>query len=234
MAKRPPIEEMLALIMASLAGSRIGYTTTIGNAAGTTFTDASLIGAGANSFLSMSAVIAPDSILTIDRAEITAFNSVTGEVTLDTAYKGGQIAVGTQYAIITTGADLGPLTDLIEAIKVVTDALLVESEASWTLTTDGNVQDLYINNAPAGVFIPRVLKVDFTDHLAGDTVVIHCYERIRAGGGWIEWDTMTYAGLVSPELVYIDLKPNRHGLWVTMQSTVGAFHDYDCEIMMGV
>lgn len=125
--KYPMTKELIALIAASLAGSRIGYTTTIGNAGGTTFTDAALIGAGANSFISMSVVIAPDSILTIDRAEIAAFNSATGEITLETAYKGGQIAVGTQYALITTGADLGPLTVLINAIKAKTDTIVTES-----------------------------------------------------------------------------------------------------------
>jgi len=232
--KDPMLRKLKDLIAASLAGSRIGYTTTIGNVGGTTFTDASLIGAGASSFTSMSVVIAPDSVLTIDRAEIAAFNSATGEVTLETAYKGGQIAVGTQYALITTGADLGPLTDLINAIKVVTDGLLVSSETGGTLTTDGAVQDLYINDAPAGVFEPMVLLLDFTAHTAGETIELNLYYRIKSGGNYILKDTITYAGLVSPELVNIELEPNRFGVRVQIQKTVGVNRDYDWSVFTRV
>ena len=232
--KRPMLQELKDLIAASLAGSRIGYTTTIGNAGGTTFTDATLIGAGANSFISMSVVIAPDDILAIDRAEISAFNNATGEFSLETAYKGGQIPLGTQYALIPTGADLGPLTILVEAIKVVTDAMLVESETGGILTTTAAAQDLFRIETPAGVFAPRLLKLDFTNHLIGDTVVVNCYERIIAGGGMLQWDTLPFAGLINPVLRYIDLPRNRFGIQITIISTVGAFHDYTWEVMLAV
>lgn len=232
--KRPILPEIAALIAASLAGSRIGYTTVIGNAAGTTFTDYGLIGAGANSFISMSVVIAPDSILTIDRAEIAAFDNATGEITLDTAYKGGQIPAGTQYALLTSSADLGPLTDLINAIKVVTDALLVLSETGGTLTTDGNVQNLYINDAPAGVFDPRAIKLDCSAHTAGETIELNLYYRIIDGGGMILQDTQTYVGVISPPLLKIGLDENRFGVQLTIQKTAGANRAYPWGLILGI
>jgi len=116
------------------------------------------------------------------------------------------------------------------AIREVTDSEAILSEVAGQITTDGNVQNLYIAEAPAGIFEPICLKLDFTNHTAGETVVIKVHYRIAAGGVHIEQSTTTFAGLVSPELINIDLEPNRYGIKVTIQKTVGTNRAYDWEV----
>ena len=121
-----------------------------------------------------------------------------------------------------------------DAIREVTDAEPVLEEISGQLTTDGNVQNLYIAEAPAGIFRPVCIKIDFTNHTATETVVIKTHYRIATGGVHREQDSVTYAGLVSPELINIDLEPNRYGVKVTIQKTAGTNRAYDWEVFRGV
>ncbi|GAH03283.1 unnamed protein product, partial [marine sediment metagenome] len=97
------------------------------------------------------------------------------------------------------------------AIRAQTDGLPVLTETGGTITTDGNVQDLYINNAPGGVFRPICVKIDFTNHTAGETVVITTNYRITAVGGLTLQDTVTFAGVPASPLININLEPNRFG-----------------------
>jgi len=131
-----------------------------------------------------------------------------------------------EAAVDAIQADIDLLQIDADAIRAVTDAEAILEETGGTLTTDGNVQNLYINNLPAGVFRPICVKVDFTAHTAGETIVLRTYYRITPGGGLIQQDELTYAGLVSPELVNIDLEPNRYGIAVTIEKTVGTNRAY--------
>jgi len=117
-----------------------------------------------------------------------------------------------------------------EAIREVTDSEAVLSETGGQLTTDGNVQNLYIAEAPAGIFRPICVKIDFTNHTATETVVVKTHYRIAPGGAHIEQDSATYAGVVCPELINIDLEPNRYGIKVTIQKTAGTNRAYDWEV----
>ena len=120
-----------------------------------------------------------------------------------------------------------------DAIREVTDAEPVLTETSGSITTTAAEQNIYINNAPAGVFRPICVKIDFTAQTATETVVIRTYYRISSVGGaaLILQDTVTYAGVVSPELINIDLEPNRYGVAVTIQRTVaGVDRAYDWEV----
>lgn len=117
-----------------------------------------------------------------------------------------------------------------DAIRETADAEAILTQAGGQLTTDGNVQDLYIANSPAGIFRPICLKIDFTNHTAGETVVIRLLYQIEPEGNLILQDTVTYAGLVSPELINIDLEPNRYGIQVTIQKTAGTNRAYDWEV----
>jgi len=49
-------------------------------------------------------------------------------------------------------------------------------------------------------------------------------------GALILQDELTYAGLISPELINIDLEPNRFGVQVTIEKTAGTNRDYDWEV----
>ncbi len=101
MTPRPPLDELLALFRATVAAE--GITTGAGAGAGNSIIDAGLIGVGANSFISMLAVLYPGDPRQVDSKDITAFNNVTGEVTLAGAYKGvaAAIPVGVPYKIVT-------------------------------------------------------------------------------------------------------------------------------------
>lgn len=118
----------------------------------------------------------------------------------------------------------------VTAIRAITDALPTLSETGGILTTDGTEQNVYVNAAPLGIFKPICVKIDFTNQTAGETVVIRTYYQIKAGVATpILQDEVTYAGLVSPELINIDLEPNRFGVWVTIEKSVGANRDYQWE-----
>lgn len=127
-------------------------------------------------------------------------------------------------------ADVDEILIDTDAIREVTNAEAVLEETGGALTTDGNVQNLYINEAPAGMFRPVCVKIDFTNHTATETVVVKTHYRIVPGGVHIEQDTVTYAGVVSPELINIDLEPNRFGIKVTIQKTAGTNRAYDWEV----
>ena len=137
-------------------------------------------------------------------------------------------------ALVVIDDEIEDIQDDVTLIRAQTDGIPVLTETGGTITTDGNVQDLYINNAPGGVFRPICVKVDFTNHTAGETVVITTNYRIRALGGLTLQDTLTFAGVVSPALINIDLEPNRFGIRVTIQKTAGANRDYDWKVFYEV
>ena len=122
----------------------------------------------------------------------------------------------------------------IPAIKAVTDAEETLTETGGTVTTDGTEQNIYIANAPAGLFNPICLKLDCTAHTGAETIIIRTYYRIKAGGNYIAQTVSTYAGVITPALLSILLQPNRFGIKVTINKTVGTNRAYDWEVMYGV
>ena len=117
------------------------------------------------------------------------------------------------------------------AIREVTDSEAILTETSGSITTDGTEQNVYINLAPAGIHRPICFKIDMTNQTAAETVVLRTYYQIAPGGALVLQDTVTYAGVVSPELINIDLEPNRYGIAVTIQNTaIGTHRAYDWEV----
>ena len=132
---------------------------------------------------------------------------------------------------------LDPLYDAVEdiqadtdAIREVTDAEAILTEIGGQLTTDGTEQTIYTNEAPAGVFRPICLKIDFFNQTATETTVLRVYYRIAPGGAFGEQDATTFVGAVDPELINIDLEPNRYGIRVTIEKTAGTNRAYDWEV----
>lgn len=216
--KYPLLRELENLVKSKLAGMRSSYTTADGNAGGTTLLDAGLIGAGANAFVGMTVILAPDSILTVDSAEITAFTTATGQVTLNKAYKGGQIVAGIRYFIITDRFGLATLGNIFNIVN----AILVLTETGGTFTTTGAEDNMYVNDAPSGIFEPICVKVDLSNQAAGDTTVLRTYYRIVDGGVITLQDQLTLVGIQLPQLINIDLEPNRFGIQTTIELTAGA------------
>jgi hypothetical protein len=122
------------------------------------------------------------------------------------------------------------INTVINNIFDLVNAILTLTETGGTLTTDGTVQNLYINNAPAGVFSPKKVQVDFTNQTATETVIIRESYRIKSGGGYIEKDAVTFAGVQSPLLKNVILEENRFGTKVTIEKTGGTNRDYDWEV----
>ncbi len=131
-------------------------------------------------------------------------------------------------------ADIDLIEIDVNSILAKTNAIAVLEEIAGSLTTDGTEQTLYVNNAPAGIFIPICLKLNCTNQTATETIVLRTYYRIENGGNLIEQDTVTYVGVISPELLNIDLEPNRYGIHVTIEKTAGTNRAYDWEVFYEV
>jgi len=123
------------------------------------------------------------------------------------------------------------ISDIYNSVVAIASAIFTLTETGGTLTTDGTEQDVYISNAPVGLYTPKFVFVDFTNHTAGETVVVKSYYRIKSGGGWIENTLDTYVGVQSPELIHLVLKDTRYGIKVTVNKTGGANRSYDWEVI---
>ena len=131
-------------------------------------------------------------------------------------------------------ATLEDVGEDVTAIREVTDVEPVLEETGGTLTTDGNVQNIYINNAPAGIYKPTWFNINFTNHTAGETVVLRSYHRNVAGGAWVRDDNTTFAGVPTDLLVWIELHPTRFGIQITIEKTVGTNRAYVWEVFYEV
>ena len=131
-----------------------------------------------------------------------------------------------------TNADLQIVDANVDDVLAVTNALPTLSETGGTVTTDGTEQNVYINAAPLGVFNPICVKIDCTVHTATETIVIREYYDVAPGGaGLLLHDTVTYAGAIAPPIITIDLDPNRYGVAVTIEKTVGTNRAYPWEAL---
>jgi len=108
-------------------------------------------------------------------------------------------------------------------------SMLTLTETGGTITTDGSEQNVYIHDAPAGVFTPRLVHIDFTNQTAAETVIIREYYRIKSGGALIKSDETSFAGVQDPLLKAITLSDNRFGIKVTIEKTAGNNRAYDFE-----
>ena len=131
-----------------------------------------------------------------------------------------------QAALVIIDNEVGIIDTVVDAIRVVTDATPVLTETGGTVTADGTEQNVYINNAPAGVYKPICVKIDFTNHTATETVILRTYYRITDGGAWLQDDAVTYIGVPTVALINIELLPTRFGIRVTLEKTAGTNRDY--------
>ena len=139
-----------------------------------------------------------------------------------------------QAAIAALQADVDLLEIDVDAIMAIVEAEAILEETGGTLTTDGTEQNVYINNAPAGVYEPRWFNINFTNHTVTETVIIRTYYRTVAGGGWVEDDSETIVGVPVSLLICIELKPTRFGIRITAEKTAGTNRDYAWEVFYEV
>lgn len=159
---------------------------------------------------------------------IRSFTSVTGVFILDEPLT---IAPGLMpYIILASDYPVQRLLDIFNLVN----AMLESTETGGTITTDGAEQNIYINNAPAGVFEPLMIKLNLTNQLAAATLRVRTYYHIRPGGALLLQDDVNYVGVVTPPLIHIDLDPNRYGIQVTEELTAGANFALDWEVIYRV
>ena len=140
--RRPPTDEVVSIFDALVA--KQGITTAPGAAGGTSIIDSGLIGSGANSFVNMGVVLYPGDPLHVDARSAATFNNVTGELTLDSAYKGvaAPIPAGVPYILVlelVAGSGGGIIADLnVPAPDAVANALerdVIGNKADTALQT---------------------------------------------------------------------------------------------------
>lgn len=119
-------------------------------------------------------------------------------------------------------------------LTTLNDSVLTLTETGGTVTTDGTEQNVYINNAPAGIYSPKIVQIEFTNQTAAETVVIKEYYRIKSGGAYVKLDEVTFTGVQDPLLINVELEPNRYGIKITIEKTGGANKDYDWEAVYAI
>lgn len=119
------------------------------------------------------------------------------------------------------------------------NSLLVLTETGGTLLADGTEQNLYINNAPAGVYKPLVVYVNLDNMATADSDVmeIKVYQRITSAGNLELLDYQEFIGddgglTDSKKLIAIELLPSRFGCKVTLEQTAGVNKNYDYEVII--
>jgi len=161
---------------------------------------------------------------------IRQFTSVTDVFTLDEPFTAAPGLV--DYVIIASDY---PVQRLIDIFNIV-NAMLVTTETGGTITTDGAVQNVYINNAPAGVYEPLAVTLNLTNMTAAETIVVTLSYRNRPGAAMVVYDQVTYVGNqpATSEGIIVDLIPNRYGVLVTLQATAGGPIDIDWDVIYRV
>lgn len=131
----------------------------------------------------------------------------------------------------TFGEAVESIIEYLELIEAVTSALPTLSETGGTVTTDGTEQNVYINIAPLGEYNPICVTINCENQTAGETIVIRVYYDNIGGFAPLRLvDTETYVGLISPEMLVIDLDPNRYGVAVTIERTGGVARAYNWDV----
>jgi NAD(P)-dependent dehydrogenase (short-subunit alcohol dehydrogenase family) len=132
-------------------------------------------------------------------------------------------------AIADLDADVVLLQADVTDILAIADGLptLASVVGSTTTTVIDTEYDLYINNAPLGVFKPILMTVNFLNQTAGETVILRQYRRDTDGGVWSLFDeSLPIIGVQSPVLRGINMGPNRFGIRITIERTGGAARAY--------
>jgi len=133
--------------------------------------------------------------------------------------------------LVALDADITLLQADVTDILAIADGLptLTETVGSTTTTAINTEYDLYINNAPLGVYRPLYCNVWGLYHTAAETIILRTYYRPEDAADWALQDELTLVGLIDPVLVSIELLPTRYGVKVTIERTAGNSKAYPWE-----
>jgi len=118
----------------------------------------------------------------------------------------------------------------ISAIFALVNAMLVLTETGGTVTATGLLTEdnVYINNAPAGVFKPLLVTIDMSDLAGGEVATVRARYRIEAGGALeLKGAPVIFAGVQAEPLKDIELTPNRFGCSITIEATAAVVFPWE-------
>jgi len=139
---------------------------------------------------------------------------------------------------------MGNITKLVTDVSKTVDQIfdkvnadLTLQETSGTLTANGTLQYLYVNNSPLGNFKPLAILVDLDNMQAGDGICVRVYYRMVDGGAYRMHDYFSYTGLdggltMGKEIISVGLLPNRFGILVTLHQYQGTYRDFPWEVLV--
>ncbi len=139
-----------------------------------------------------------------------------------------------QAAVDDLDADVVLLQADVDAIEAVAEAEAILEETGGELTTDGTLQNVYINNAPAGVYAPKWFTLDFANQTVTETIRILVSYRIAPGGPWVIDDRETIVGVPVSAGISIQLHETRYGIRITVEKTAGTNRAYDWTVFYEV
>jgi len=235
-----------------------GVTTIDGAITNDTLVDANLI--GVNDFLSNKTILILSGNAEGEDWGITSFNPANGTITTTAGFS-AQILAGTLYIVLNistvevdvdrintklgTNVDLPGTTTVFAYLAMLAasgvsifdlvNAMLVLTETGGVVIATGLLteDDVYINNAPAGVFKPILVTIDMSDLAGGEVATIRTYYRIRALGALeLKGAPVIFNGVQAEPLKDITLQPNRFGVQVTIEATAAV--EFDWEVFYGV
>lgn len=206
-----------------------GTATADGAADGSTLIDSGLI--GVNDYVTSKTILIMSGDAINETTMATVFNPATGQITVDPTFN-AQIKRGTLFRIInlSVGTSLSIIIGIITANAAMLNAILTLTETGGIVTTTGpgTEDNVYANDAPAGVFRPIVVTIDTSDLAGGETVTVRTYYRIRAGGtARLKGTPVIFAGVQAEPMKDIVLQPNRFGVIVTIEGTAGVVYEWE-------
>jgi len=206
-----------------------GTTTSNGAAGGSSLIDSSLI--GINDFVTHKTILIMSGDARYETKSATAFNPATGDITVNPPFS-AQITTGTLFKIINlpAGSSLIIVIATVLSILDLVNAELVLTETGGTVTATGlgTEDNIYVNDAPAGEFEPRKVVVDLSDLAGGETATLRTYYRIKSGGvARLKGAPVIFNGVQAEPMKDIELEPNRFGIVVTIEATVGVIFDWE-------
>ena len=103
----------------------------------------------------------------------------------------------------------------------------MESLGSGTILLDGSEQTI----CEQGGGVPTQVSgyVDLSNLVAGDIVELKMFIKLKVGGNWVTYHQESYAGPLTPPIVFVSKRPENHGMKVTVTQTAGVPKSIDYE-----
>jgi len=211
-----------------------GITTADGAADGTTLVDANLI--GRNDFVTGKTILIMSGDAKDEDLGAVLFATGTGTITAEPVGFSAQIKAGVIFRLLNISSVETKISSIIAllsgggAIFDMLNAILVLTETGGTVTATGigTEDNVYINDAPAGVFRPLKVVIDLSDLAGGETATVRTYYRIKSGGvARLKGAPVIFNGVQAEPMKNIELEPNRFGIVVTIEATAAVIFDWE-------